>query len=308
MTLNDAKCLLMSQHLLKAVKSFYGYEESTVSCLQLVICARISGFQVVSKRRMSEKLCLQWNDFQDNVNTAFGKLKGDNEFSDVTLACEDGQQFEAHKVILVSSSPFFHNLLRKNKHTHPVIYMRGTKSKDMSAILDFLYYGEANIFQENLDPFLALAEELKLKGLMGREEELQESCARSQSEQRRVKTPRQEPEPLNDFNNMSTDKQFLIADSNTEQKVAISQQDLQELDAQVKSMMDQGQKMIQSGKQQRRSKICKICGKEGVRMAIVDHIEAHHLEGVSLPCNVCEKTFRSRTSLRLHKCRNVLNM
>ena len=55
---------------------------------------------------MSEKLCLQWNDFQENVNTAFGKLKGDNEFSDVTLACQDGQQFEAHKVILVSSSPF----------------------------------------------------------------------------------------------------------------------------------------------------------------------------------------------------------
>ena len=117
---------------------------------------------------MSEKLCLQWNDFQENVNTAFGKLKGDNEFSDVTLSCEDGQQFEAHKVILVSSSPFFHNLLRKNKHTHPLIYMRGIKSEDMSAILDFLYYGEANVFQENLDPFLALAEELKLKGLMGR--------------------------------------------------------------------------------------------------------------------------------------------
>ena len=170
---------------------------------------------------MSEKLCLQWNDFQENVNTAFGKLKGDNEFSDVTLACQDGQQFEVHKVILVSSSPFFHNLLRKNKHTHPLIYMRGIKSEDMSAILDFLYYGEANIFQENLDPFLALAEELNLKGLMGREERLQESCESSQSEQRRVKAPR--PEPLNDFNNLNTDKQFLIADSNTEQKVTISQ-------------------------------------------------------------------------------------
>ena len=260
---------------------------------------------------MSEKLCLQWNDFQENVNTAFGKLKGDNEFSDVTLSCEDGQQFEAHKVILVSSSPFFHNLLRKNKHTHPLIYMRGIKSEDMSAILDFLYYGEANVFQENLDPFLALAEELKLKGLMGRETELQESCASSQSEQSRVKAPRPEPEPLIDFNNLNKDKQFLIADSNTEQRIAVSQQvsaDLQELDAQVKSMMDQSQKMIQSGKIQRRAKICKMCGKEGQYVAIRDHIEAHHLEGVSLPCNVCDKTFRSRNSLRLHKCRSASNL
>ena len=47
---------------------------------------------------MSEKLCLKWNDFQENVNTAFGNLRGNSNFSDVTLACEDGQQFEAHKV------------------------------------------------------------------------------------------------------------------------------------------------------------------------------------------------------------------
>ena len=116
---------------------------------------------------MAEQLCLTWNDFQENVNTAFGNLRGNNDFSDVTLACEDGQQFEAHKVILVSSSPFFQNLLKRNKHTHPLIYMRGIKSEDLGAIIDFLYCGEANICQENLDSFIAIAEELKLKGLMG---------------------------------------------------------------------------------------------------------------------------------------------
>ena len=55
---------------------------------------------------MSEKLCLQWNDFKDNVNSAFVNLREDKDFSDVTLACEDGQQVEAHKVILAASSPF----------------------------------------------------------------------------------------------------------------------------------------------------------------------------------------------------------
>ena len=59
---------------------------------------------------MSEKLCLKWNDFQENVNAAFGNLREDNEFADVTLASEDGQQIEAHKVILAASSPFFQNL------------------------------------------------------------------------------------------------------------------------------------------------------------------------------------------------------
>ena len=43
-------------------------------------------------------------DFEDN---AFGKLREGKDFTDVTLACEDGQQVEAHKVVLTSSSPFF---------------------------------------------------------------------------------------------------------------------------------------------------------------------------------------------------------
>ena len=45
--------------------------------------------------------------------------------------------------------------------------MRGLKSCDLMAIVDFIYQGEANIFQEDLDGFLALAEELQLKGLTG---------------------------------------------------------------------------------------------------------------------------------------------
>ena len=65
--------------------------------------------------KMSEKLCLKWNDFQENVNEAFGSLRGDKDFSDVTLACEDGQQFEAHKVILAASSPSLRHLLKANK-------------------------------------------------------------------------------------------------------------------------------------------------------------------------------------------------
>ena len=60
---------------------------------------------------ISEKFCLRWNDYQDNVSTAFATLRKDSDFTDVTLACQDGHQFEAHKVVLAASSPFF---LKKN--------------------------------------------------------------------------------------------------------------------------------------------------------------------------------------------------
>ena len=116
-----------------------------------------------------EKLCLQWNDFRQDISTAFGDLRQDKEFTDVTLACEDGQQVEAHKVVLVASSPFFLNILKRNKHPHPLIYMRGVRSETLVAMVDFFYHGEAKVYQENLDSFLVLAEELQLKGLSGNE-------------------------------------------------------------------------------------------------------------------------------------------
>ena len=118
-------------------------------------------FPDVSRNAMSEKLCLQWNDFKDNAINAFGNLRDDKDFADVTLVCEDGKQMEVHKVVLASSSPFFQNILKRIKHSHPLIYMRGMKSDELSAIVDFLYFGEANIQQEKLDSFLAIAEELQ---------------------------------------------------------------------------------------------------------------------------------------------------
>ena len=123
---------------------------------------------------MAEKLCLQWNDFKENVTSAFGSLREDTDFSDVTLACEDGKQFEAHKVILATSSPFFQNILRRNKHSHPLIYMRGMKSEELVAVMDFLYCGEANVDQENLESFFAIAEELQLQGFKTNNDEVED--------------------------------------------------------------------------------------------------------------------------------------
>ena len=42
-----------------------------------------------------EKLWLQWNSLGENTSLAFGDLRQDKEFTDVTLACEDRQQVEA---------------------------------------------------------------------------------------------------------------------------------------------------------------------------------------------------------------------
>ena len=93
----------------------------------------------------AEKFCLKWNDYQGNIASYFKELKNKSEFFDVTLVCEDNHTMEAHRVILTACSPFFSTVLKRNIHSHPMIYMRGLTSKDLVAIVDFIYHGEANI-------------------------------------------------------------------------------------------------------------------------------------------------------------------
>jgi len=112
----------------------------------------------------AEKFCLRWNDFENNVSTAFRELRDEKDFFDVTLACED-EQIHAHKVILGACSSFFRAVLRRNPHQHPLLYLKGVKYADLESVLNFMYHGEVNVAQDDLNSFLAVAEELKVKGL-----------------------------------------------------------------------------------------------------------------------------------------------
>jgi len=112
----------------------------------------------------SEKFCLRWNDFETNISVAFRELRDDKDFFDVTLACDD-EQIQAHKMILSACSPFFRNILRRNPHQHPLLYLKGVKYSDLQSVLNFMYHGEVNVAQEELNSFLSVAEDLRVKGL-----------------------------------------------------------------------------------------------------------------------------------------------
>lgn len=112
----------------------------------------------------SEKFCLRWNDFEANVSSAFRDLREEKDFFDVTLACED-TQIEAHKVILSACSPFFKNILKRHPHQHPLLYLKGVQITELANVLNFMYMGEVNVAQEQLNNFLSVSEELQVKGL-----------------------------------------------------------------------------------------------------------------------------------------------
>ena len=112
----------------------------------------------------SEKFCLRWNDFESNISGSLRELREEKDFFDVTLACEDNQ-LQAHKVIVSACSPLFRDILRRNPHQHPLVYLKGVKNKELHAVLNFMYQGEVNVAQDDLNTFLSVAEELQVKGL-----------------------------------------------------------------------------------------------------------------------------------------------
>ena len=192
----------------------------------------------------------------------------------------------------------------KNRHPHPLVYMRALKSEDLMAIMDFLYLGEANVFQENLDSFLALAEELQLKGLttgadaIGKEEKIKMTPTNQKESFKREKL--QTNPTVNPDNNMFTDPDTKVAVINENMTISTDLQ-LEGLDQQIRSMITRNDASVQSGSKMRKMATCKICGKEGPYISMPRHIEANHITGVSHACDICGAISRSNHGLRQHK-------
>jgi len=136
----------------------------------------------------SDNFCLRWNDFESNISTSFRELREDSEFLDVTLCCDNGVDVvQAHKVILAACSPLFRKILSRQKSTgqNPFLYLKGIRLKELRAVLDFIYHGEVNVAQDSLNNFLAVAEELAIKGLTTDSQKPGGSDPHANSEQRK---------------------------------------------------------------------------------------------------------------------------
>ncbi|XP_066587162.1 uncharacterized protein [Prorops nasuta] len=111
-----------------------------------------------------QQFCLRWNNFQANITSQFEALRDDEDFVDVTFAC-DGKRLQAHKVVLSACSPYFKELFKTNPCKHPIIFMRDVEFEHLQSLLEFMYAGEVNISQAELPTFLRTAESLQIRGL-----------------------------------------------------------------------------------------------------------------------------------------------
>ncbi|XP_076030064.1 uncharacterized protein LOC143018520 isoform X6 [Oratosquilla oratoria] len=113
---------------------------------------------------------LRWNDYTVKIVTAFQHLRDEEDFVDVTVAC-DGHSYAAHKMVLSACSPYFRTLLRANPCQHPIVILKDVGHTEMERLLEFMYNGEVNIAQDQLGAFLKTAENLKIRGLAGSSDE-----------------------------------------------------------------------------------------------------------------------------------------
>ena len=108
-----------------------------------------------------EKFSLSWNEFASSTQNTFRNLIIDQNFTDVTLVSGDNKQIKAHKAIISSCSQFFNQILLSNPHQHPLLFLKDIRYKDLQLIIQFIYLGQTEVSQADLDSFMEAVIELK---------------------------------------------------------------------------------------------------------------------------------------------------
>ena len=250
---------------------------------------------------MSEKFSLKWNDYQSNWNNSLKELRKDTEFSDVTLISDDKVKFSAHKILLSSCSNLFKLILKGNVQANSLLYLSGVNSLNLGFILDYIYHGEVNIYQEQLDSFIESAQKLEIEGLLGDTEDSHQNLNEGNHE------PGEDIESKN-YNDYAQDeeKKLVRMESGVNKirlntrtpkdaaKIDVGSMNTGEIDTKMRELYERTGDIWR----------CLVCNRTTKGSSGSSNIRQHvetHLDGLVFTCNLCSKEFRSRNILNQHK-------
>jgi len=241
---------------------------------------------------------LKWNDFEKNVSKSFSQLRQQTGLFDVTLVSRDQKQVSAHRLVLSACSEFFKTIFHSNTHSHPLLYLDGVDHGEINLMLDYIYQGEVQIYQEYLDRFLNIANKFKLDGLLATEEntmdmkssESMEGINQGLSE---YKTEEQ----------IEGGHDFIVTpqEQNPPPKKVVRERSLkvvnQSFDANNSEVDSKFEELVVKENNTYRCTVCEKTMSHKTNMK--KHLETH-LTGLSYDCQLCGKTFRFRNSLDKH--------
>lgn len=149
--------------------------------------------QVIPKKKIImasaiEEYAMRWKDHAYNFSHSFSDLLEQNELIDVTL-CTDGYSCYAHRLVLSALSPYFRQMFTSMPANQQAfgkaivcffqfsfniyfwlifsfaVFMKDVSKQTLEHLITFIYRGEVNVNQENLDEFFTTAKALEIKGL-----------------------------------------------------------------------------------------------------------------------------------------------
>ena len=250
----------------------------------------------------SDKLSIENTEFTQNISRTLQDLRSNQEFSDVTLACED-DQMEAHRVVLASGSKFFQRIFTHHRSSsNTLVFMRGVKKAQMVSILDFLYCGEASVLEDDLNDFLSIANDLGLEGISSKDKTIESFVSEKQLSdlEKRAVTIVEDGE-INDKEStvfeqsrLKKIKAFKMSDKPMDTvfadhtKTNITEADVENVMEKVDGVWS-----------------CKVCGKttRHQKSHLRDHIKIH-VQPTRISCNLCRKVFKNKFNEEYHmrKC------
>ena len=108
----------------------------------------------------------KWPNYSDHFKKMLQDLSRSDDNTDVTLVCDDKEQFKAHKIILSASSPLLKTLLDAHSQNDSVIYLTEVQSQEIMSILEFIYLGETKRNRNYMNDIKTVAKNLDIRQML----------------------------------------------------------------------------------------------------------------------------------------------
>ena len=246
---------------------------------------------------MDSNYNLKWEEYQSNLKSCYSQLEKTRHFSDVTLVGEGGDQIQAHRVIMAATSPIFEDILIKNDHPKPLIYMRGVKSSHLKLLISYIYHGEVEVSRDDFKDFLAVAAELRVKGLTT--DDTLDTSMEKQTNQNRDEKQQHLPEHTARHTSTKKDEYHLQSVKLEEHSDSSYSEETQCLGSQLDSKTNDIMKVETTYS-------CGLCGKLSItKHGLVKHKSRYHSvkRTADFECSVCGRNSISKQGLEIHNRR-----
>ena len=242
-----------------------------------------------------EKYSLTWNTYSDHLKTMMQELMMNEDFADVTIVTEDKKHIKANINILSACSPVFRDILKKEKNSNQIIYLRGIQFSEMESIMQFIYLGEATFYEERMDEFIAVAKSLEIKELCNAETESNDEP--------------DEPSPSNSATGKEMEEHTVISDPDHTIKQAPQQirRGVVSVNGKYECEMCHKKYSDKKGLTRHNQSVhegvkyaCDQCDYQATQQSsLFIHIEAKH-DGIKYPCDQCDYQATTKCSLTKH--------